>query len=118
MKDNTKYYLYDCSIKKRESHVHFSCAVKRSIEMTLQNEQLNITSKISKKANIMQPISKTIYFVAANVAGIVSLVLVGVWMNKDIGGFDWKDKIFSYHAFFMTFGLIYLYGNGINTELA
>jgi len=53
--------------------------------------------------------------VGAQLAGIIVVILMCVWMGKLQGGFGWgykNDLKFNYHPLFMTIGLIYLYGNG------
>ena len=47
--------------------------------------------------------------------GIVAVILMFIWMNNYRGGFAWRDDPsieFNIHPILMTFGLIFLYGNG------
>lgn len=54
-------------------------------------------------------------YTAAQVFGILSVVLVGVWIGLYRGGFAWSsspDQQFNWHPFLMVLGLILLYANG------
>jgi len=44
--------------------------------------------------------------------GIVMIVMMGLWLNKDLGGFAWdgSSKQFNLHPLSMVCGLIFLYG--------
>jgi len=55
-------------------------------------------------------------FGAAEISGIVLVILMGYWTGVTRGGFAWQDnpkKEFNWHPLLMTIGLIYLYGNGM-----
>ena len=55
-------------------------------------------------------------FGAAELTGIVLVVLMGYWTGVTRGGFAWQEnskKQFNWHPFLITLGLIFLYGNGM-----
>jgi len=55
-------------------------------------------------------------FGAAEITGIVLVVLMGYWTGVTRGGFAWQEnskKQFNWHPFLITLGLIFLYGNGM-----
>lgn len=54
-------------------------------------------------------------FVAAQIFAILSIILVIVWCNQFLGGFDWSDKgqRFNWHPVLMVVGFVFLYGNGV-----
>lgn len=48
--------------------------------------------------------------------GIIAIVLMFIWIDVYRGGFAWEDDPsyeFNVHPLLMTFGLVFLYGNGI-----
>ncbi|XP_015787659.1 cytochrome b ascorbate-dependent protein 3 isoform X2 [Tetranychus urticae] len=47
--------------------------------------------------------------------GSIIILLIILWVNKHLGGFDWSipAKEFNYHPLFMVLGMVYLYGNSI-----
>ena len=51
---------------------------------------------------------------AAQVFGLLSVILVAVWMGHFAGGFSWSDNShqFNYHPLFMIIGMVFLYGEG------
>ncbi|XP_045113314.1 transmembrane ascorbate-dependent reductase CYB561-like [Portunus trituberculatus] len=54
-------------------------------------------------------------YTLAQVLGILSVVLVGVWVGIFRGGFGWTaspDLQFNWHPFLMVLGLVLLYANG------
>ncbi|KAK8379536.1 hypothetical protein O3P69_019459 [Scylla paramamosain] len=54
-------------------------------------------------------------YTLAQVLGILSVVLVGVWVGLYRGGFGWSafpDLQFNWHPFLMVLGLVLLYANG------
>jgi cytochrome b-561 len=58
----------------------------------------------------------TIGIIAAQIVGLVMVILSGTWMGSYRGGFGWDAKIvFNYHPLFMTIGMIFLYGDGKKT---
>lgn len=55
-------------------------------------------------------------FITAQIAGILSIVLTGLFTGHYWGGFAWRSNPglqFNWHPFLMTIGMVYLYGNGI-----
>ena len=50
----------------------------------------------------------------AQIFGLISVVMVAVWMGHFRGGFAWTDdpaREFNYHPLFMIIGMVFLYGN-------
>jgi cytochrome b-561 len=55
----------------------------------------------------------TIGIIAAQVVGLLMVILVGSWMSSYHNGFSWDaSTVFNYHPLFMTLGMIFLYGDG------
>ncbi|XP_067932049.1 transmembrane ascorbate-dependent reductase CYB561-like [Watersipora subatra] len=55
-------------------------------------------------------------FVIAQFVGLLAVLLMGIWMGKYLGGFAWytgSPTKFNYHPFFLTLGLIFIYGDAI-----
>ena len=55
-------------------------------------------------------------FGAAEITGIVLVILMGYWTGVTRGGFAWQEdpgKQFNWHPLLITLGLIYFYGNGM-----
>jgi len=55
-------------------------------------------------------------FIAAQVFGLATVVLTGLFTGHYWGGFAWRSNPglqFNWHPLLMTIGMIYLYGNGI-----
>lgn len=53
-------------------------------------------------------------FVAAEIVGILSVLLMFYWCVGYAGGFGLSgNPLFTWHPLFMTIGLIYLMGNGM-----
>jgi len=55
-------------------------------------------------------------FIAAQVPGLIAVVMMIVWTSDYRGGFSWgaadPGHAFNWHPLLMTIGMIYLYGNG------
>lgn len=53
-------------------------------------------------------------YTLAQILGILSVVLVGVWLGIYRGGFAWSTPLeqFNWHPLLMTLGLVFLYANG------
>ncbi|KAK3863712.1 hypothetical protein Pcinc_030539 [Petrolisthes cinctipes] len=54
-------------------------------------------------------------FTLAQILGILSIVLIGVWGGVFRGGFAWTSDPalqFNWHPFLMVFGMVFLYANG------
>lgn len=49
----------------------------------------------------------------AQVFGLLSVILVAVWMGHFSGGFSWSEQKFNYHPLFMTIGMVFLYGEAL-----
>ena len=55
----------------------------------------------------------TMGIIAAQIVGLVMVILCGVWMGSYLGGFGWQAAtVFNYHPLFMSIGMIFLYGDG------
>jgi len=55
-------------------------------------------------------------FGAAEISGIILVILMGYWTGVTRGGFAWQEdpgKQFNWHPLLITLGLIYFYGNGM-----
>ncbi|CAF0714122.1 unnamed protein product [Brachionus calyciflorus] len=56
----------------------------------------------------------TLGLIAAQVIGIIMIILVGSWLGNYRGGYGWDvSKVFNYHPLFMTIGMIFLYGDAM-----
>lgn len=61
---------------------------------------------------------RTVFYVLvvlSQVFGLLAVSLMAYWINKYKGGFEWQYKSphkFNFHPFFMTLGLVFLYGDG------
>jgi len=54
--------------------------------------------------------------IVSEALGIAAVVLIFIWMSVYRGGFAWREDPsieFNLHPILMTFGLVFLYGNGI-----
>jgi cytochrome b-561 len=59
----------------------------------------------------------TIGIIIAQIIGLIMVILVGVWMGVYRNGYGWDvSTVFNYHPLFMTIGMIFLYGDGKNSN--
>lgn len=55
----------------------------------------------------------TIGIIAAQVIGLIMVILCGAWFGSYHDGYGWDTAVvFNYHPLFMTIGMIFLYGDG------
>lgn len=57
-----------------------------------------------------------VLFTAAQIVGIICIVLVWIWTGQYLGGFAWSSNPvlqFNYHPLFMVIGMVFLYGDAI-----
>lgn len=54
-------------------------------------------------------------FIAAQVAGLLSIGFIVIWCHEFLGGFGWVSpkQRFNWHPVLMTVGFVYAYGNGM-----
>ena len=90
--------------------------MQTSVDNRLDEKLLTSTKGSKKRSWILSVPIKKIAVILSKLFAIISVILVIIWADSGeidrgyLGGIDWNENVFSYHAIFMIIGVVYCTG--------